>query len=120
MRTIEQQRKYQRVWLQKRRAEFFKDKKCAVCFSTERLELDHIDRTTKFRNSIWSYSTERQAIELAKCQVLCYWCHKDKTINENTTQFCGTRASYKRGCRCVECKSANAIRMREYRKSRVG
>lgn len=75
-------REYQRKWIANRRAEFFKDKSCAKCGSTESLELDHIDRLTKVSNSIWSWSQVRREEELAKCQVLCSDCHLKKTSQE--------------------------------------
>jgi hypothetical protein len=34
------------------------------------------------------------------------------------TKFCGTRASYSRGCRCVRCKSANTEYARSLRKNK--
>ena len=76
--------KYQREWVAKRRADFFKDKKCVQCGSTERLELDHIDRETKESHSIWSWSEVRRLAEIAKCQVLCHECHRLKTRKENS------------------------------------
>lgn len=77
--TVEQQREYQRKWKKKRRTEWFEGKHCVVCGSTERLELDHIDPTTKIHHDVWSWSEKRRKVELAKCQVLCFQCHRDKT-----------------------------------------
>ncbi len=72
-------RRYKREWIAARRAEFFKDKSCAVCGSTDDLELDHIDPTTKVTHNIWSYRAEIRQAELAKCQVLCRVHHDYKT-----------------------------------------
>jgi hypothetical protein len=61
------------------------DKCCVRCGSTEDLELDHIDPSTKHSESkntsglIWSWCTERREAELAKCQILCKSCHLTKT-----------------------------------------
>lgn len=75
----DKQREYQRKWIAKRRADYFRDKVCARCGSEDDLQLDHIDPTTKVSHSIWSWSDKKRLAELAKCQVLCYICHKDKT-----------------------------------------
>ena len=60
--------------------------KCVVCGTTERLEFDHIDRTTK-KYSIGgrvSYNFDILKEEVDKCQLLCYDCHKVKTKSERT------------------------------------
>ena len=82
----ETQRAYQRAWRAKRRSDFFAGKVCARCGSAENLELDHIDRTTKVSHAIWSWSEARRQAELAKCQVLCAECHKDKTQADQGTR----------------------------------
>lgn len=80
----ELKRKYHREWMAKRRAEYFKDKYCVQCNSTQNLELDHIDRKTKEHHAIWSWSQVRREAELAKCQVLCRECHLQKTKKEHS------------------------------------
>ncbi len=52
---------------------------CRQCGSSERLELDHIEEGTKVSHTVWSWEPIKRAAELAKCQVLCYFCHKKKT-----------------------------------------
>lgn len=84
----EQQREYQRNWMAARRNAFFHDKCCVQCGSTENLELDHIDRNEKEDHNVWSWSEERRQKELAKCQVLCYDCHLEKTRKENQRDIC--------------------------------
>jgi hypothetical protein len=79
----EYQRRYQKEWIRKRRREFFADKMCARCGTTEDLELDHIDPATKVTTAIWSWRAERRAEELAKCQILCHPCHREKTVENN-------------------------------------
>lgn len=76
----EAKREYQRKWIAKRRSDFFSDKVCVKCGSSECLQLDHIDPKTKVSNSIWSWSKERREAEIKKCQVLCENCHKTKSI----------------------------------------
>ena len=79
-------REYQREWMRKRRESFFEGKSCAICGSSEKLELDHIDRSTKLISptGLWSLSDSnpKKIAELAKCQVLCSECHLEKTISE--------------------------------------
>lgn len=65
-----------------RRAAWFAGKVCAVCGSPDRLEADHVDPAKKSFQITWSLSDERLAPELAKCQPLCYGCHKKKTALE--------------------------------------
>lgn len=109
MATKEAQRKYQRQWMARRRSEFFSDKTCVVCGGSENLELDHINRSDKVDHKIWSWSKERQATEIAKCQVLCGKCHQVKTSLENSKPLIhGTNAGYTRKCRCTNCKDAHA------------
>jgi 5-methylcytosine-specific restriction endonuclease McrA len=54
---------------------------CVSCGSTERLEFDHIDPSTKSYNigKMWSLSQAKLVSELDKCQLLCYDCHRVKT-----------------------------------------
>ena len=52
--TKELQRAYQREWMARRRAAWFADKSCVRCGSTERLEIDHVDRSTKVTHALWS------------------------------------------------------------------
>jgi 5-methylcytosine-specific restriction endonuclease McrA len=82
----DKQREFQRNWVAKRRADWFSNKSCVRCGSQEDLQIDHIDPKTKshllkslHNNAIWSWSEKRREDELAKCQVLCDPCHKEKT-----------------------------------------
>ncbi len=78
---------------------------CVKCGSNERLEVDHIDPSTKVSHKVWSWSQEKRNIELAKCQVLCYNCHMAKSIAEKSRPIThGILQGYNRGCRCVLCK----------------
>jgi hypothetical protein len=87
--TGEKKREYARKWMANRRSEYFKDKKCVECGSTEHLELDHIDPETKENHAIWSWSEERRNKELKKCQVLCKKCHREKSNKENKIRMTG-------------------------------
>lgn len=78
------QKEYQRKWYARRRLDWLeKHGPCAVCASSENLEVDHVDPSTKTHHAIWSWSLARRLTELAKCQVLCIVCHFDKTVREN-------------------------------------
>lgn len=106
------QRSYQRRWVASRRAAFFKDKTCAWCQSTERLELHHQDPANKVSHAIWSWGEARRATEIAKCFVLCRPCHERghaeaRRLEAQLRHPCGTVQSYKRGCRCDGCRMGN-------------
>jgi hypothetical protein len=99
--------------------------KCAQCDVTEGLEFDHIDRTQKAGNigKLWSYSETRWREEIAKCQLLCYEHHIDKSFEAG--DFKGPRAEHgsfamyrHKKCRCNLCKAANAKMSREYKARR--
>ena len=111
-------RAYQKVWIQRRREEFFHDKKCVQCGSDHNLELDHIDRTKKTSHRIWSLSKAKREAEIEKCQVLCYECHKAKTYKDmgygNPTH--GKVSTYKDyKCRCEPCRAAYSAYKKRYR-----
>lgn len=92
--------------------------KCVKCGSTDKLEVDHIDRTVKELSfeRMTMVSMERFLAELAKCQLLCDPCHGDKTLAERGFKKAigthGTLSSY-RYCKCDLCKGA----MKEWRKN---
>lgn len=65
--------------MRRRRNEYFADKECASCRSTDDLELDHVDPKRKVSHRIWSWSAQRRVEELAKCQALCVNCHARKS-----------------------------------------
>ena len=67
----------------KRRAELIEKLggRCAVCGSTENLEFDHIDSSSKEINvsKCITLNFSRIEAELDKCQLLCHICHLKKT-----------------------------------------
>lgn len=106
------QQAYQRTWVARRRALFFKDKACDWCASTESLELHHRDTSKKESHSIWSWGEARRATEIEKCYVLCRPCHQKahaqaRRVQAELTRPCGTWQAYKRGCHCAACRAAN-------------
>ena len=102
-------REYKRQWIAARRKQWFDaNGPCKFCGSSTRLELDHIEPSTKITHKVWSFAKVRRENELAKCQVLCHSCHKKKTIAATRTgqQTHGTTTGYfKWRCRCMECKT---------------
>lgn len=95
--------------------------KCVRCGSTEGLELDHIDPTTKTLavGKLWSVSLSRYEAEIVKCQLLCRACHSVKSVEDSGKASArgqhGTPSSY-RYCKCALCRAANTAYMQEYRK----
>ncbi len=104
--------------------------KCAGCAATEGLEFDHVDPRTKVADItaaiVAAWAWDRLAEELAKCQLLCGPCHREKTRagRENTgggwnrieDPEHGTVARYDRlRCRCPICQGWK----RRYRRGEV-
>lgn len=107
-------KEYQRQWYANRRAGFFEGKACVECGDMDNLELDHIDPSQKVSHRIWSWSADRRAEEIAKCQVLCSECHLAKTRSERPKPRCGTEWMYHKGCRCEDCRHAHRLARRAY------
>lgn len=91
--------------------------RCVVCGAEENLEFDHINPEEKdfTIGSGSSFSDERWNKEISKCQLLCNTCHMDK---HRSLHPCGTAQRYWAGCRCSECRAANAAHGREYKRCR--
>jgi len=113
----DKQREFQRKRVAACRAAFFEDKICSHCPSNIRLELHHKDPATKISHNIWSWSSKRREEEIAKCEVLCEECHKVETIKQLSVEWShGTRDGYAtHGCRCIKCRTAQRIYMRQWR-----
>jgi 5-methylcytosine-specific restriction endonuclease McrA len=119
---------YMREYMKKRSKERMKEAhqllggKCCKCGSINNLQIDHIDPLTKSftLSSGTTFSKERWDAELAKCQLLCFECHKSKTLKERNFQevkdknIHGTISSY-RYCHCDVCKKARAEYIKKYR-----
>lgn len=100
--------------MKKRRATFFLNKSCIRCGSTSNLELDHINPKEKVSHRIWSWTKVKQDVELAKCQVLCITCHKNKTKIDMAKPLTHGSVGYRRGCRCSICREYQINRMDKY------
>lgn len=108
---------YNRAWLKHRRqAWLLENGPCRCCGSWERLEVDHIDPSEKNSHKVWSWKSSRRDVELAKCQPLCYVCHKKKTseFRAATPITHGAPGGYHRGCRCELCHKWQKERMAKY------
>jgi len=115
--TGDKKRAYQLEWMRARRSAWIEENgPCAHCGSTEDLEVDHIDPSTKEFTpaAIWSRSAGVRESELAKCQVLCQSCHAVKT-HDQLYKGHGCESRYKEGCRCSDCRRAHTERARRYR-----
>lgn len=116
----EQMREYITEYRQKRR-EFAKAQLggvCVQCGSSQNLEFDHIDPSTKTLHisKMWTASMERFLTELEKCQLLCHGCHLEKSKAEGAFTkrlrpiAHGTLWAYDgRRCRCTECREAKRL-----------
>lgn len=86
--TGDKKRAYQREWIANRRAKYLIGKSCVDCGTTENLEFDHIDPTTKWKHNFWSYREEIIQAELEKCVTRCKTHHLEKTLkNKETSKF---------------------------------
>ena len=120
----EKKREYQRLRVAARRAAYVLQRGgiCVCCSSPYNLEFHHRDRATKQDHKIWSWSKPRIEAELLKCDLLCSECHKIETAKERSygTAAHGTLTSYKNyGCRCEDCRNANAQYEHERRQTHV-
>src|SRR5579862_4435007 len=86
---IEAEREKRRLQTETRRRNWFADKSCLICGSTDNLEIDHIDPEIKITCEVFCRVEAFMLAELAKCQVLCRYHHKLKTrtFKENCTKL---------------------------------
>lgn len=98
-------RDYQLEWMRKRRTNWLLANGPCKCGSWERLEIDHINPGSKVNHRIWSWTDEKREAELAKCQVLCFVHHREKTAAErwNRVQHGSYAMRVKGKCRCALC-----------------
>ena len=113
IRDADARRRYHREWIARRRAEFFAGKTCLDCGTTEQLELDRRDTTENVNHRLWSWSSTRREAELAKYDVRCSACRRDRLAERQMRH--GTRGRYEKGCRCEACRQAKSRRNAQYR-----
>ncbi len=112
MHTVESRKRALAKLHNRRQIWLSKNGPCVKCGSNLRLEVDHINPLEKISHRVWSWREEKRLLELAKCQVLCHICHKDK---HRPVLKHGTFGGYDRGCRCLDCKHVNRDRVRRSR-----
>jgi 5-methylcytosine-specific restriction endonuclease McrA len=84
--------------------------RCRVCGSTERLQFDHIDPSTKRTSRFWALRMCRIIDEIVKLQLLCWRCHRDKTLDEREGRTWPHGPSHDDGCMCGGCRLVDALR----------
>ncbi len=79
--------RYQRNWRAANRRDWIisQGSACVICGDDHfpALQVDHVNPALKDSHRIWSWSAARREQELRKCQVLCTFCHVDKSTREN-------------------------------------
>ena len=93
---------------------------CNSCGSSESLEFDHIDATTKEYNIakiLSSHSESKVAKEMEKCQLLCKECHLKKTLEEGDIYIVshGEGLTGKKGCYCELCGPLKSAYNKRYK-----
>lgn len=84
--------------------------KCAICGSTDDLQIDHTNRGDKIYDLgklLSSAPWSRIARELKSCQALCRTCHQLKTVKELSNEH-GGGLTGRRNCYCDLCKPLKA------------
>lgn len=116
----EQQRTYQRGWMQSRRDAYFAGQVCYFCGAElVRPVIHHLDPAQKESHHVWSWSARRREAELAKCVPACADCHAQYHASQRLQTEHGTAGMYKRGCHCAECRKWNRDRARLQRSEHI-
>ena len=103
--------------------------KCVECGTTDRLEFDHIDPSTKEENittaimvKCWAWN--KLVVELDKCQLLCHDHHWQKTLALEQFGKIAEHGTYWRyrkwKCRCTPCVEANSLQLKEWKMKKPG
>lgn len=92
---------------------------CVVCGSTEALEFDHIDPSTKTFTlaSCLNYSIAAFEEELIKCQLLCVEHHREKSALESSIAH-GGGVTGRKNCRCGLCRPLKNAYLRKWKANR--
>lgn len=116
---LEKRRAYQRQYRKRvyaeRRAAFFADKVCVDCGATDDLHCDHRDPDEKIDHRVWTWTEKRRVAELAKCEVRCASCHRERHAVLRRSHGW---SRYRAGCRCDVCRAANATRVRRWKEKK--
>lgn len=122
VKTREERNEYMREYMKRRyhqlRAEAVEilGGKCAVCGTTEALEIDHVNRSDKRIDlgKITSVSRARFMEELKVCQLLCEEHHQRKTSRESSVPHGGGKTG-KRNCLCELCRPLKNAYARDWK-----
>ena len=92
---------------------------CVDCGTTDNLEFDHVDPSTKefaIGDMFSKYSWEKIEQELIKCVLRCKPCHGIKSLSNGDIYSVehGGGLSGKKNCKCPPCKAKKAEYMSEY------
>lgn len=93
---------------------------CVFCGSTDSLEFDHVDPTTKSftisNAKALDGPWDRLVTEVLKCRLLCSPCHIERTREQKSRVVHGTYWCYKKyKCRCDPCVAEFRRKNREYK-----
>lgn len=104
----EEERRQRRAW-----GIWYLGGHCLKCGTTERLEFDHLDPAIKRTSQFLNWAQAAAKVELRRCQLLCYDCHKAKTDENKDRAYRikhGTlRYALLHGCKCQECQIAKSL-----------
>lgn len=89
---------------------------CKRCGSSHDLQVHHRDQAQKITHRIWTFSAERRAKELAKCEPICRACHI--AMHSLLLRKPHGLGGYRRGCRCDVCRAAIAPQIARQRLKR--
>lgn len=96
--------------------------RCEVCGSLKDLQFDHVIRGSRkwIIANILAYGDTKFWDEVAKCQLLCDRCHRQKTIKDRGQMPAahGRTRMYRLGCRCDLCKKVASAYGREWKRRR--
>lgn len=105
-------RTYNKAWKANRRTRLIEmlGGKCVRCGSTDELEFDHIDPSSKRFNICAGLSRAWAELvdEARKTQLLCLPCHVDKGAEDRPEPTHGRYRYIYWQCRCEVCRAANA------------
>lgn len=113
---------YRMAWYHKKRGEYFADKCCAECGSTDRLYLLNLDphKTNDDLRNIWSCKESIRQQLLANCTILCrdHWTRRRRPKEEEDRPHGDLRYALKSRCYCLWCGPVRKAYVRRWRQIR--
>lgn len=95
--------------------------KCARCGTTDDLQFDHVDPSTKtfeISGRKLDGPWDDLLAEVAKCQLLCEPCHIKKTAEDRPECPHGAWRYRRYGCRCVTCEAGTKVGRERWNETR--